>query len=129
MMKTMKEMPQMLMKTSKFLALAMLALITVGAVASNNGPTLRVSSLELEGEGHERRVALERAAQPLGLLAVDGQLRLQPAEQPLQLLLGGGRALALVAQRRLGVVVPRVHLGAPERRLPPSWPRTGGMTL
>lgn len=62
MMKTMKEMPQMLMKTSKFLALAMLALITVGAVASNNGPTLRVSSLELEGEGHERQVRIETSS-------------------------------------------------------------------
>ena len=35
-----------------------LALITVGAVASDSGPALKVSSLELEGEGHERQVEL-----------------------------------------------------------------------
>ena len=58
-MKMLTVKPRILIQSSKFLAAMALALITVGAVASDSGPTLKVSSLELEGEGHERQVRIE----------------------------------------------------------------------
>ena len=59
MMRMLTVKPRILIQSSKFLAAMALALITVGAVASDSGPTLKVSSLELEGEGHERQVRIE----------------------------------------------------------------------
>ncbi|MEC8049220.1 MAG: type IV pilus secretin PilQ [Myxococcota bacterium] len=59
MMRMLTVKPRILIQSSKFIAAMALALITVGAVASDSGPTLKVSSLELEGEGHERQVRIE----------------------------------------------------------------------
>ena len=59
MMKMLTVKPRMLIQSSKFLAMMALALVTVGAVASDGGPALKVASLELEGEGHERQVRIE----------------------------------------------------------------------
>ena len=59
MMKMLTVKPRMLIQSSKFLAVMALALVTVGAVASDGGPALKVASLELEGEGHERQVRIE----------------------------------------------------------------------
>lgn len=59
MMKKLTVKPRMLVQSSKLLAVMALALVTVGAVASDAGPELKVASLELEGEGHERQVRIE----------------------------------------------------------------------
>ena len=59
MMKSLTVNTRMLIQASKFLAVIGLALVTVGAVAGDDAPTLKVSSLELEGEGHERQVRIE----------------------------------------------------------------------
>ena len=62
----------------------------------------------------ERLVALEREAQPLRLVLVDGQLGLQLAQHQLELRLGLGCPLPLRAQRGLRLVVACVHLRAAE---------------
>ena len=62
----------------------------------------------------ERLVALEREAQPLRLVLVDGKLCLQLAQHQLELRLGLRRPLPLCAQRGLRLVVACIHLRAAE---------------
>ena len=57
MMKMLTVKPRILIQSSKFLA-AMAGFDHRWAVASDSGPTLKVSSLE-QGEGHERQVRIE----------------------------------------------------------------------